>query len=119
MTKPTKKGGTWYQRDLLLVIQEKLRRGRCSYHPQFNDGREKYVTIHNYMEFAFDHVDRTTKHITIAKAIGRWSTPHRLITEMTKCVLTCHNCHTRKGFDSGDFVDVTKIDSQMRLFDAK
>ena len=101
------KGGEWYSRDLLIVINEKLRRGRCAYHHTYNDGAEHLVTLENYVEFAFDHVDRQSKQMTIAK----------LIVEMSKCVLTCHNCHTRKGFDAGDFSIGQNI-HQPGLFDA-
>ena len=111
------KGGEWYSRDLLIVINEKLRRGRCSYHPTYNQGAEHLVTINNYVEFAFDHIDRDSKQMTIAKLLGRYSTPHKLIVEMSKCVLTCHNCHTRKGFDQGDFA-IKAITQQPQLFDA-
>ena len=113
-----RKGGAWYERDLLIVLQEKLRRGRCVYHPQYNHGQELLVTLNNYVEFAFDHVDRKSKTITIAKCMGRYKTPDRLIAEMNKCVLTCHNCHARKGFNNGDFV-TKPINSQPALFDAK
>jgi hypothetical protein len=111
------KGGEWYSRDLLLVINEKLRRGRCAYHPTYNNGNEHLVTIDNYVEFAFDHLDRSTKSMTIAKLIGRYKTSHQLIVEMSKCVLTCHNCHTRKGFDQGDFRP-EPTQHQPGLFDA-
>jgi len=97
------KGGEWYSRDLMIVINEKLRRGRCAYHPIYNDGAEHLVTIGNYVEFAFDHIDRESKQMTISKLIGRYKSPQRLLVEMSKCVLSCHNCHTRKGFAQGDF----------------
>jgi hypothetical protein len=111
------KGGEWYSRDLLIVINEKLHRGRCAYHPTYNNGQEHYVTIHNYMEFAFDHIDRTNKRMTIAKMVGRYKSTQVILLEMTKCVLTCHNCHTRKGFDQGDFTR-NAINIQPGLFDA-
>ena len=111
------KGGEWYSRDLQIVIHEKLRRGRCAYHPTYNNGAEHFVTIHNYVEFAFDHIDRLNKVMTIAKLIGRFKSPSTLIVEMSKCVLTCHNCHTRKGFDAGDF-GLSQNTNQPSLFDA-
>jgi hypothetical protein len=112
------KGGEWYSRDLLIVINEKLRRGRCAYHHIYNNGAEHLVTLENYVEFAFDHVDRQSKQMTIAKLIGRYKSPNKLIVEMSKCILTCHNCHTRKGFDAGDF-NIRQNIHQLGLFDAQ
>ena len=112
------KGGAYFTRDALIVLEEKLHRGRCAYHPKYNNGAEHLVTIHNHVEFAFDHIDRKHKTMTIAKLVGRYATPQRIITEMAKCLLTCHNCHVRKTIDNNDHTNKPAIPNHPGLFDA-
>lgn len=112
------KGGEWFTRDALLVMQEKLHRGRCVYHPKYNNGAEHLVTIHNHVEFAFDHIDRSHKTMHVSKLVGRYLSPDRIIAEMAKCLLTCHNCHVRKTIENNDHITNRPINQHPNLFDA-
>ena len=115
-----RKGGIEYERDRLIVIAEKLKRRECVLHAEFNNGQRHFVTIDNYMEFAFDHIDRNVKFMHVSKMVGRWKEPTRLINEMAKCQLVCHNCHSRKGVRDNDHMPIRKtLANQLGLFDAE
>lgn len=44
----------------------------------------------------FDHLDRTTKHLSIANMVGRTYGEDRIRAEMAKCQVLCVICHRRK-----------------------
>jgi hypothetical protein len=114
-----RKGGREYERDRLIVITEKLKRGECVLHAEFNNGARHFVTLHNHMEFAFDHLNRQDKFMHVSKMVGRYKFPERMIAEMNKCQLVCHNCHSRKGVRDNDHMPLqSQITKQLGLFDA-
>ena len=107
----------WHTRDRLLVAREKLQRGQCAYHPQYNNGAVHLVNLDNLVEFVFDHKDRTVKRATIAYLVGRYKDSTIIVKEMSKCVLVCHNCHMRKTLTEQDFLPILRADNgQLQLF---
>ena len=99
-----------------IVLKDKLLRGECVLHPAYHQGRRKFVTLENHRMFAYDHIDRSIKHGTIAKLVD--SSPQKLETELLKCQLVCHNCHAMKTYEDQDWHRHGKeINEQPGLFD--
>ena len=99
-----------------IVLKDKLLRGECVLHPVYHQGRRKFVTLENHRMFAYDHIDRSIKHGTIAKLVD--SSPQKLETELLKCQLVCHNCHAMKTYEDQDWHRHGKeINEQPGLFD--
>jgi len=112
----TKQSGTPMTRGKDIVLQDKLLRGECVLHPQYHEGRRKFVTLENHRMFAYDHIDRSNKKGTIAKLVdaGKW----QLQEELLKCQLVCHNCHAMKTYQDNDWYKHDKeITQQPTLFD--
>jgi hypothetical protein len=68
-----------------ITDNEKLARGHCH-------DCNMNVTQNNLVCFAFDHRDPQQKAFTISYELGR-VTDKRIIDEMAKCDVVCHNCH--------------------------
>lgn len=47
---------------------------------------------------AFDHLDDTEKHANIADMVSRGAPLDKLIEEVKKCRILCHNCHMLRTF---------------------
>ena len=89
------------ERQHALVIALKMLAGECYYHEQYF-GHELVITDLTVRAFCWDHVDRTDKIDTIAQMIGRY-TDDEIIAEISKCVMSCTNCHQIKTYDCNDY----------------
>ena len=58
----------------------------------------------NVVMFAWDHIDRTLKTVTISQAtkLRVDDALQRIEHELTNCQLLCHNCHTFKTWIERD-----------------
>ena len=111
----TKKGRTFNlpllkvkQRNELVIIDEKLRRGKCL-------DCNLLVTTDNASEFDFDHRNRTDKTGNVSKL--KYGNVNRLVNEMSKCDLLCCQCHRRKTLSKRDFTKQRTQVLQTSLFD--
>lgn len=75
----------------------------------------------NVVMFAWDHIDRTAKTITISQAykLRVDEALPRIDQELSNCQLLCHNCHTFKTWVDRDHDSVKgcKIERVPTLFD--
>lgn len=97
-----------------ILIEEKLRRGECALHPDYNNGERKYVVPSLEYLFDMDHIDRNAKHETIAKMM--FAPEKRFRQELAKCQMVCVECHRRKTVENKDWVAIVKVlEPEMRV----
>jgi len=90
-----------------ILNAEKLRRGECELHAQYNNGERKFVVAGLEYLFDMDHLDRNIKHKTVAKMMS--ATEKAFIDELAKCQLVCCECHRRKTIENKDWVQIVKV----------
>jgi hypothetical protein len=75
----------------------------------------------NVVMFAWDHIDRTLKTVTLSQAFKLRvdDALQRIEHELTNCQLLCHNCHTFKTWIERDHDSVRgcTIERHATLFD--
>ena len=81
----------------------KLQRGECALHPRYNEGRRKFVTQANLVEFDWDHRDPELKTKSVSNLVAT-GTEQKVRDEITKCDLVCANCHRRKTQDDNYYL---------------
>ena len=91
-----------------LVNGIKLEIKTCAFHEFYHNGQSYLCTPDNLQAFCFDHIDRTKKHKSISQMIGI-STKAQLLTEISKCMLVCANCHHIKTYENNDYKQIIKI----------
>ena len=97
-----------------ILIETKLQIGECQLHPQFNNGERKFVVPGLEYLFDMDHLDRHTKHQTIAKMMA--SPVKEFRHELSKCQLVCAECHRRKTIENKDWQHIVKtLESQTTI----
>lgn len=51
----------------------------------------------NYLSvLEFDHIDASTKHLSVSQMVRRYNSIHALQMEIEKCRLLCGNCHIKR-----------------------
>lgn len=74
-----------------IINAEKMRRGKCLRCP-------RHVTLETCCGFDFDHLDETTKVISVSQLVYRSQAffDQHIDSEIKKCDLLCCNCHKKK-----------------------
>ena len=99
-----------------LTNELKLQRGECLLHPRYNEGRRKFVTQANLVEFDWDHRDPELKIMTVS-ALAAVGTEQKIREEITKCDLVCSNCHRRKTQDDNYYLPIRNHTQHPTLFE--